>query len=175
MFLNYILVLLFLVSLGLSISSFVISNKHLNAKRGPQGPQGPQGSQGEPGVNGKCPTTCTNNKWIYMQYSGHGLEGYWTTDKTPLMFTPSRISNGFYNVSINIETNIDGTIIFNGYSDNDDRNINISKGVNNLFIPNVEPDESVKQIHFRFLPNVDDTSTQYVINNNLSASYQKNN
>ena len=57
----YILVLLFLVSLGLSISSFVISNKHLNAKRGPRGPTGPtgptgpqgnQGSQGKPGADG---------------------------------------------------------------------------------------------------------------------------
>lgn len=59
----YILVLLFLVSLGLSISSFVISNKHLNAKRGPTGPQG---SQGEPGADGKCPLTCKNMPWTQM-------------------------------------------------------------------------------------------------------------
>lgn len=59
----YILVLLFLVSLGLSISSFVISNKHWNAKRGPTGPQG---SQGEPGADGKCPLTCKNKSWTQM-------------------------------------------------------------------------------------------------------------
>ena len=68
----YILVLIILVSLGLSISSIIISNKHYNTKKGLKGPSGPSGPPGQtgppgpPGKDGKCPLTCKNNPWSQM-------------------------------------------------------------------------------------------------------------
>ena len=44
--------MLILISLGLSISSFYISNKYFNLTRGPVGPTGKQGIQGKQGIPG---------------------------------------------------------------------------------------------------------------------------
>lgn len=164
----YILVLLFLVSLGLSISSFVISNKHYNAKRGPQGNRGPtgptgprgsqgeqgnrgptgqtgpRGSQGEPGKDGKCPTNCISNEWNGFQFND-GDQG-----KIYDIFNPN--TNKLYNLFINVNPKkqtimtITGNLNTDtsasptgGFSATTKGTFVLNSGTNSLYIPSVRP------------------------------------
>lgn len=154
----YILVLLFLVSLGLSISSFVISNKHWNAKRGatgltgPTGPTGPQGnrgptgltgSRGEDGEDGKCPTTCKMNEWNGFEFND-GDQG-----KTYDIFKPN--TNKLYNLFINVNPkkqtimtitgnlNTDTSAGAGGHSVTSKGTFVLNAGTNSLYIPSVRP------------------------------------
>lgn len=158
----YILVVLFLVSLGLSIGSFYMSNKNLNAKTGPpgppgppghrgikgntggdgtngsqgeQGPPGPPGSRGEPGKDGiNC--SCEEKDWNSLARANHASAGGGKGLK--LFYNKLELKNTKYNLilSINVTTSTKAPL-----------NITIGKntyrtlkfGQNNLFVPNVEP------------------------------------
>ena len=145
----YILVLLFLVSLGLSISSFVISNKHLNAKRGPtgptgpqgnRGPQGPTGSQGEQGEDGKCPRNCKSNEWKGFN-NDNQLSG--KTFSTPILDY-----NKLYNIFISINAKQSTSMTINGFlntttgttdSVENPGRFNLKQGNNLFYIPSIRP------------------------------------
>jgi hypothetical protein len=151
----YILVLLFLVSLGLSISSFVVSNKHLNAKRGPQGNRGPtgptglqgsqgqQGNRGPTGADGKCPTTCKMNEWNGFEFNDGGQ------GKIFDIFKPN--TNKLYNLFINVNPKKQTIMTITGNLNTDTSagpggSSVTSKGTfilnpetNSLYIPSVRP------------------------------------
>ena len=162
----YILVLLFLVSLGLSISSFVISNKHLNAKRGPTGPigptgpRGPPGSKGEQGADGKCPLTCKNNSWTQMLATPIvNLLGNSNTPPSTLFGTviffkqvdKKKRYNIFLSLPILSKTSIN-PIIFNvmdmiqkereEYMGSQEIRFNLKTGINQYYFPNIIPDQN---------------------------------
>ena len=161
----YILVVLFLVSLGLSIGSFYMSNKNLNAKTGPpgppgprgikgqkgdtgddgtngsQGPQGPQGSRGEPGKDGiNC--SCEEKAWNSLSRLHHVSPPPPPTGAGGkgliLFYNKLDLKNTKYNLilSINVTTSTKAPL---NITIGKNTNRTLYYGKNNLFVPNVEP------------------------------------
>ena len=160
----YILVVLFLISLGLSIGSFYMSNKNLNAKRGPQGLRGPVGPAGPPGPKGPAgpagPTGPTGPTGPQGPTGPPGADGKNCSceEKVWKIMAPNTPTGGTSGVTLyNALTNINLNKKYNVYltihvlkgapSATTPLNITIGRdttrsllnGMNNLFVPNVEP------------------------------------